>query len=379
MTTRDVIMNRLALNASVGSKYQEFLHPRLKGKWRSKGAPPAATAPPRSQKGKEAMEPSPGGAKPSETISPAAQPTSGAQSQAPTGQAAPAAIQQQPEQKPAAGVGFSMTKVEGGARTLEDGSPIPDHAAKLKIPPAWTNVVIAQNKDADLLARGSDAKGRVQSIYSDAHWTKAAAAKFARTQELLAKREAIIKENNVNRTDPAKREEADVMALILQTGIRPGSDKDTGAKVKAHGATTLEGRHVTVTGGKVRLRFVGKKGVSLDIPVGDPELAEMLKERKKAAGGSGRLFATDASKLLDYAHSLDGGKFKTKDFRTLVGTKTAIEEVAKVQGKPKTQKDYVKQVKAVARIVAEKLGNTATVALQSYIDPSVFSAWRVAA
>jgi DNA topoisomerase IB len=45
--------------------------------------------------------------------------------------------------------------------------------------------------------------------------------------------------------------------------------------------------------------------------------------------------------------------------------------------KPKSQKEYKKMVKDVATIVSKQLGNTPTVALQSYIHPAVFAEWRV--
>jgi DNA topoisomerase IB len=34
---------------------------------------------------------------------------------------------------------------------------------------------------------------------------------------------------------------------------------------------------------------------------------------------------------------------------------------------------------AVAKTVSARLGNTPTIALQSYIDPTVFGAWKMAA
>jgi len=385
--TRDVIIDRLALNA-VGSKYQEFLHPRMKGKWRSKGAskpvgkgprqgavaPPASRTWPSGKTMPGGQPGSPGAAQAQgQGISPAAP---GAQTSKPEGQGAKTPIARQPEA--AAGERRLMpTMVQGEQRVMADGNPLPSHVANLKIPPAWTDVEVATDPKSELLVRGKDAKGRVQAVYSEAHWARVAAIKFARTRELLAKRDRIVSENNVNRTDASKLENADAMALVLSTGVRPGSEKDTKGNVKAYGATTLEGRHVVEADGQLRLRFTGKKGVSIDIPVEDKEVAAMLRERKKAAGDDGQLFATDNAKLLAYAHTLDGGKFKTKDFRTLMGTKTAIEEIAKVKTKPATQKEYVKMVKTVAKAVAARLGNTATVALQSYIDPSVFSAWRV--
>lgn len=45
MNLRTALLNRMAMNAEVGSKYREFLHPRLHGKWRSKGQQIAPGAP----------------------------------------------------------------------------------------------------------------------------------------------------------------------------------------------------------------------------------------------------------------------------------------------------------------------------------------------
>ena len=160
----------------------------------------------------------------------------------------------------------------------------------------------------------------------------------------------------------------------MSMGIRPDSDTDTQAKVKPYGATTLEGRHVVVSDSEVRLRFTGKKGVALDLPVTDASVVEMLLARKRAAGEDGKLFGVTDKALLDHVHSFDGGGFKTKDFRTLLGTRTALAEIAKMSA-PTDEKAYKKAVMDVAKKVSAKLGNTPTVALQSYIAPEVFSKW----
>jgi DNA topoisomerase-1 len=101
----------------------------------------------------------------------------------------------------------------------------------------------------------------------------------------------------------------------------------------------------------------------------------MLLKRKAAAGKEGTLFQTDAKQLRDYAYTLDGGKFKTKDFRTMVGTTTAL-DVVKTMEAPSTFEKYKQAVKKVATIVSQKLGNTPTIALQSYIHPVVFAKWQ---
>jgi DNA topoisomerase I len=270
------------------------------------------------------------------------------------------------------------TTLTDGKRTQHDGKPLPAHIQALRIPPAWTDVSFSHDPNAPLQATGKDVKGRSQYVYSPKFSASQAEAKFVRIKELDAKFKSIEAQNNKLRqsTDPRVKDNADCAHLIMQTGIRPGSRADTLAKVKAYGATTLEGKHVVVKDGKVWLRFTGKKGVALDLPVQDPETAKMLVSRAKAAGANGALFGrvTDKS-LLDHVHGFDGGSFKTKDFRTLLGTKTANKEVARMKA-PTDAKTYKKSVMDVAKVVSQRLGNTPVIALQAYISPTVFAPWQ---
>lgn len=260
----------------------------------------------------------------------------------------------------------------------EDREQWPDHIKRLKVPPAWDDVRISLDPNAALQVVGRDAKGRRQAVYS-AKWNAAqAASKFARLQELDTKFQSIQDQNSANQKSgqPLVKELADAMSLVMLMGVRPGSNADTGADKKAYGATTLEGRHVVSKGDEVRLQFGGKDGVSLDLPVDDPDLANMLRERAQQVGNHGRLFPNvDADRLLQYSHSFDGGGFKTKDFRTLLGTRVAMREIERMPA-PTDSTAYKKAVRQVAKVVAEKLGNTPVVALQSYINPAAFSGWR---
>jgi len=76
-------------------------------------------------------------------------------------------------------------------------------------------------------------------------------------------------------------------------------------------------------------------------------------------------------KVLQYTHSLDGGHFKTKDFRTLVGTELAHRLVKEI-AIPASEKETEKIKKGIATKVSKVLGNTPKVALESYIDPVVW-------
>jgi DNA topoisomerase-1 len=264
---------------------------------------------------------------------------------------------------------------EGKAWKTSDGKALPKHLDGLRIPPAWTDVQVNPDPEGSLLVTGHDAKGRLQYVYSAKFMDTQKAAKFERITALDREFDQIKSVNGVNRADPAKAEEADCLHLIMETGIRPGSDRDTKAEKQAFGATTLRGEHVKQTDSGVRLQYVGKKGVDLDIPISDPETARMLVDRAERAGVSGRLFDTDSHTLLAYTHTLGSGSFKTKDFRTLVGTSMAKTEIAKMP-KPATKTAFKKQVSAVAKAVASKLGNTPSVALKSYIAPEVFAPWQ---
>jgi hypothetical protein len=269
---------------------------------------------------------------------------------------------------------FSETKRnDEGKLVSANGEALPEHIAKLKIPPAWKNVIYSEDKNSPMQAQGLDEKGRRQVIYNEKFKTKQTQAKFKRIEELNNKFDKILNENE--QAISKGKEEAIITKLIMQTGIRPGSDNETGAKVKAYGATTLEGKHIIENeDGSVNLNFIGKKGVQNNIKVEDEELVKYLKE--KAKNTDEKIFSADHTSLLNYVHTLDGGSFKTKDFRTLLGTKTAMAIVEKEEA-PKTEKEYKKKVIAVAKQVAQKLGNTATVCLQAYINPSVFSQWQI--
>jgi len=276
---------------------------------------------------------------------------------------------QQPTPPPEKGI--SEAVLRGDKFVLPDGSPLPEHVPR--IPPAWKNVRVSLDANAPLLVTGVDAKGRRQSIYSSAHSMRAAAAKFAKISELAEKRQSIAQQIAQSRQE--NNETAHVTALIVATGLRPGSDRDTKAEKQAYGATTLLGKHVIQTNEGVRLKFTGKKGVEIDVPVNDESVAGMLLLRKASAGDDGRLFSISDTHLREYVSTLNGGGFRPKDFRTLKGTSAAARFVEKIPH-PTNMKEYKKAVSVVGEKVAQILGNTKVIALQSYIDPTVFEQIR---
>ena len=262
---------------------------------------------------------------------------------------------------------------------LADGSEAPAHIKPSMVPPDWSDVQVGTDPTADVLVTGRDKAGRSKTVYADSFHARNAAVKFARTQEMLKKSKELHDQNQSNRSNPSLKEQADCTWLMMEQATRPGSDSDTKAKVKAFGATTLRAEHVVEAPDGVRLQFIGKEGVYHDHLIANKDLASMLLDRKRTADSrGGKLFDTDYDKVRDYAHQLDGGRFSPKDFRTKRANELAIAEISKQPDPPKNAKEYKARVKAVAERVSHVLGNKPAQALESYIDPVVFSVWKVA-
>lgn len=321
---------------------------------------------------------------------------------------------------------------------LEDGSDSPPHITPGMVPPAWTDVKVSVDPNADVFVTARDDKGRPKTVYNPRFAQLGQDVKFARVKEGVEKAAEMHAENLKNRADPKFKDAADATWLMMEQATRPGSDADTkghaklyGQKLdkdnfelgesdkngipsvvlhvngesvpirdkkaraiiaervknggdlhdstywlKSHGATTLEGRNVVEAKDGVRLQFMGKEGVWHDHLIRNPKLAAMLKERKKAAGENGSLFGTDYAAVTKYAKTkLDSGRFTPKDFRTMKATSMALKAIEEMLP-PKDEKEYKTAAMEVAKQVSSVLGNEPAQALESYIAPEVFAGWR---
>lgn len=263
----------------------------------------------------------------------------------------------------------------------KDGNPLSaddqQRLRSLKTPPGWTDVRLNPDPKAGLQVVGTDSKDRDQPIYTKEHHEQKAMEKWERIRRLNPKIDGITNGSKDRMNDPSlsqtDRDSSAALYLITQTGIRPGSTADTKAEKQAYGATTLEGRHVTIDGNSINVNFTGKKGVRQDVNLSDPGLANYI--RHKNTGINDKVFGTtNMRRAMD---SVGGRDFSPKDIRTWKGTETALYEVKKLPV-PRTKKEFKASVKAVSTKVSEVLGNTPTVALKSYIAPQVFHKWESA-
>ena len=286
--------------------------------------------------------------------------------------------------------GFRRVRAGSGFRYLDaKGRPAPardrERIHQLVIPPAWEDVWICARGDGHIQAVGVDAAGRRQYLYHPG-WSAgrdrgkyrrmlalAAALPAARAQVTTALRREGIERDRVLAT---------AFRLLDTAAPRVGSERYF-ARHGSRGLTTLQRRDAAVAASVVSLAFPGKSGKRQVIEVDDADLAAVIARLAQGRPGSALLSWQSGRRrrpltpgdVNDYVRELTGGSFTAKDFRTLRGTVTAAESLARI-GPVDTRSDRKHAELLAVRATAERLGNTPAVARSSYIDPRVFRRYR---
>ena len=180
-------------------------------------------------------------------------------------------------------------------------------------------------------------------------------------------------------------ERADALAVrLLDLGyFRIGSDIYADSN-GSFGLTTLEKRHVRRQGGTLVFRFEGKSGIEHSVEIDDAEVLEVLDLLRRRRGGTERLLAYQESRRWrdldsDAVNLYLSGLLEdltAKDFRTWHATVLAAAALAASEEPGDTLASRRRAVKAAVEEVAEYLGNTATIAKNSYVDPRVIDLYE---
>jgi len=246
----------------------------------------------------------------------------------------------------------------------------PAEAKARGIPPAYTNVMISDDPNADLQATARTAAGKTFYLYSKAFTARSAEAKWRRVRKLNAERMQRI-ESRILRDASGSGEDRHVAMtayLIMLTGLRNGGAPQ-GTK-ESFGASSLLMQHVQASPESVRLRFPGKHGILQDHEVKDDLFAAYVRSRE--AEGATKLFPHEAAQTLRYMKKI--GLRKVHDVRTWRANELAralVQELLKIE-RPTSKKGVKLYQKIVATKVSEVLGNKPGQAMKSYIDPKVW-------
>lgn len=279
----------------------------------------------------------------------------------------------------------------GFAYRDERGQPLAAEQVKrikaLAIPPAWQDVWICPYPNGHIQAVGTDAAGRRQYLYHPQWRQERDRAKFDRVmaaaRRLPSARVEIARDLGRHGM-PLERAEA-VAARLLDIGyFRIGSD----VYADQHGSfglTTLQKRHVRRRGDRLVFSFVGKSGVEHTIEIDDTDVIAAIEQMRRRWGGGDRLLAyrrgrdwlnLDAQTVNVYLSQLLGGEMTAKDFRTWHATVLAATALALSREPGDSAASRKRAVKAAVDEVAEYLGNTPTIARNSYVDPRVIDLYE---
>jgi DNA topoisomerase I len=281
-----------------------------------------------------------------------------------------------------AGGGFSYRDQYGERLAPPDVARI----KALVIPPAWTDVWITPYANGHLQAVGTDAAGRRQYLYHPDWRTRRDAEKFDRMllfgKALVKAREQVVVDLG-REGMPLERACAAAVRLLDLGYFRIGNDvyaEDNGS----FGLTTLERRHVRKHQDALIFTFVGKSGVEHTIEIDDVVVVAALEVMRRRRGGD-RLLVYKQSRswrdvlpelVNDYVRATTGIEATAKDFRTWHATVLAAAALAETDEPGATKASRKRAVSAAMKEVSSFLGNTPTLARNSYVDPRVIEAYE---
>jgi DNA topoisomerase-1 len=277
-------------------------------------------------------------------------------------------------------LGFKYVGPDG--RTMRSAAELKRIRA-LAVPPAWTDVWICRDGRGHLQATGRDAKGRKQYRYHPDWRASRDETKYDRMSAFAAALPLIRARTDADLAKaglPREKVLATVVQLLEKSLIRVGNE-EYARQNRSFGLTTLQDRHVNVTGATLRFAFRGKSGVRHAIDVNDRRLARIVKQCRDLPGQDLFQYIDDTGARSDvtsgdvnaYLKEITGQDFTAKDFRTWAGTvlcATALQEL-EADSPTRAKKHLLQAIDAVAGV----LGNTRAVCRKSYIHPAVMEAY----
>lgn len=272
------------------------------------------------------------------------------------------------------GRGFSYLAPEGGRITdREERARI----AALAVPPAWEDVWICPTPEGHLQATGLDQRGRKQYRYHP-DWTEFQAQRkfdqlpdFARRLPRIRRRLARDLAGNPGEQRFAL---AALVSLIDRLGLRIGN-RGYLDENGSYGATTLKHRHLRIEPDRITLRFRAKGGQRVQRTLKNPKLQRVLSEIDDLPGADlftwldadGHPHPLRSEQVNEYLGEIGGDDSVTaKTFRTWIGSLEAYRVALHGNGQKLT-------IKAMAAAAANSLGNTPTIARNSYIHPKIIA------
>jgi DNA topoisomerase I len=279
------------------------------------------------------------------------------------------------------GSGFSYVAPDG--KVIRDAAEI-SRIRSLAIPPAYTDVWISPTANGHIQATGRDARGRKQYRYHPKWREKRDETKFGRVlafSEALPRIRAQVERDLSKPGLPREKVLATVVRLLDCTGIRIGNDEYARSN-RSFGLTTLQDRHVEISGSNIKFEFRGKSGKAHSVSLSDRRLARIVQRCQDIPGEDlfqyideeGVRQTISSGDVNDYLREISGEDFTAKDFRTWSGTKLAVAALTDI-GHCTSARQIKTNILRAIDSVASQLNNTRAVCRKYYVHPSVFEAY----
>jgi DNA topoisomerase-1 len=255
----------------------------------------------------------------------------------------------------------------------------------LAVPPAYEDVMFAEDPALHLQAIGRDAAGRIQYRYHP-DWQKVRERRKARRlMRLVDVMPKIRRAVAARLCDPKPTKEfalAAVIDLVACSAIRAGSEtyaRENGTR----GAATLLKSNVAIDKNRIVLTFRAKRGQPVHKEVTSQRLAAATRFLQSLPGrrlfqyrnGQGEICKVRRSEVNSYLREIAGVAVSLKDFRTLVASDLALAELAKT--KPaSSERRRRRQVREAVSAAAEELANTPAICRKSYVHESIVDAFE---
>jgi DNA topoisomerase I len=268
--------------------------------------------------------------------------------------------------------GRSWAYFDEHGKRITDRAEI-DRLNAIALPPAYKDAWFCKDASGHLQATGRDDRGRKQYRYHPGYRSKRDTSKYEGCVEfgqalprLRARVERDLKKRKLGRDTVL----AAVIRLLDREHIRVGNE-EYAKENKSFGLTTLRGRHVRRSGGKLKMRFPGKSGIVHETTITDRNLLRVVKKCQDLPGqmlfqyvnGDGQPQAVTSADVNNYIRNATGGDFTAKHFRTWGASVIFFKELlAKAEEKRLS-------LKTALEPVAEALGNTPAISRKSYVHP----------
>lgn len=285
-------------------------------------------------------------------------------------------------------------------------SELQTRLSALYIPPAYTNLQVAQSSSNKIQVIGEDVAGRRQYIYNEKHKAGMEKRKYAKIAKFVPKIQAIERDNALALRALVTRDSAswtkdDLISLVLYMLVnyhfRIGCSKYA-ELYKSYGITTLKPAHFKRIGNTYHIEFIGKKGMKNHTDEKIPLYVRLINKLVMRAKTNKFVYVFNYKYINSVSGVEDIGLVSSNDIQDLLMTKYGI------KGTPKMFRTYYANyhmiefirdfmdteeymdckgnMKKIGKIlkreigehVSSKLNNTPAICKKNYLNNDLFEA-----